>query len=80
MAGALFHSVTSWEPTLKEKEDSLTPGRISHVFFFPSKSYQTLKDKDRDWSTDTAGGSLKKKQKDLEKAEGLEESVKKLIV
>ena len=84
MAGALFHSVTSWEPTPKEEGDLCTPGRISHVYFFPKKSYETLKDKPKLWAKCTAGGSLVKKEEDLEEevegSKDLEESVKKLVV
>ena len=69
-----MHSVTSWEPTPKEEGDLCTPGRTSHVFFFPKKSYQTPEDKSKLWAKRTAGGSLVKKEEDLE------ESVKKLVV
>ena len=93
MAGALFHSVTSWEPAPSEKGDPFTPGRISHVFFFPGKSFQALKDKGRGWAVNSIGGLLKKVEEDIkeeaedgeevedtEDQEGIEESIKNLIV
>jgi hypothetical protein len=35
---------------------SLTPGRISTVFFFPEASYEILKDKEKDWGKKTNYG------------------------
>ena len=42
-----------------EEGQHCTPGRIGHVFFFPEKSYQALKDKPAGWSVSTNGGYLK---------------------
>ena len=58
MAGALFHSVTEWEPTEAEDMEGCTPGRIGHVFFFPEKTYTTLEEKERGWAEKTCGGLL----------------------
>ena len=55
-------------------------GEESDVFFFPKKSYQTLKDKPKHWAKCTAGGLLVKKEKEVEEeievSEDLEEEVK----
>jgi hypothetical protein len=39
-----------------------TPGRVGHVFFFPEKSYATLKGKEGGWSENTNGGLLELKR------------------
>ena len=90
MAGALFHSVTSWKPTPREEGDPFTPGRISHVLFFPNKSYHALKDEGKGWAVTSIGGILKAKEYIKEEAEDIEEeaedqqdiqeSIKNLIV
>ncbi|KAJ7204059.1 hypothetical protein GGX14DRAFT_569659 [Mycena pura] len=38
--------------------NNLTAGRVSHVFFFPQKSLETLEKHGSGWSRDTAGGLL----------------------
>jgi len=59
MAGALYHSVTKWEPTPMKNDNFLTPGRIGHVYFFPQKSYDTLKGKGAGWARKSCGGYVK---------------------
>lgn len=57
MAGALYHSVGAWKPDVKaERGDMVTAGRVSHVFFFPQKSYQLLKGKEPGWAIRTMCG------------------------
>jgi len=58
MAGTLFHSVTAWKPMPMEEGSPFTPGCIGHVFFFPKKSYRTLKGKRKGWARQTCGGAL----------------------
>lgn len=48
-----------------EQKSHYTPGRIGHVFFFPQKSYSTLKDKKKGWSAKTNGGLLELKRLEL---------------
>jgi hypothetical protein len=42
--------------TAIEAQQKITPGRIGSVFFFPSPSYDILKDKKKGWAYQTAFG------------------------
>ena len=58
----IFHKVAKFHPavqTSSEAEQSITPGRIGSVFFFPSASYHILKDKREGWGYQTAFGRNK---------------------
>ena len=74
MAGALFHSVTPWTPTPMKEGSPYTLSHIGHAFFFPERSYNTLKDKRKGWSDDTNGGLLELKRLGLTE-EDLKEDV-----
>lgn len=60
-SGWLYHTVGTWTPAPVSKEwaeAGLTPGRVSHVFYFPKKSFDLLLDKPKEWALDTSGGKL----------------------
>lgn len=59
MAGDLYHAVGEWlpsEPTDAQKKAKLSPGRVSHVFFFPKATAQKLEGKPKGWATSTNWG------------------------
>lgn len=73
MAGALYHSVGAWKPDVQvDRGDMVTPGRISHVFFFPQKSYQKLEGKEPRWAVRTLWGKFADFRRTKEHKESLE--------
>jgi hypothetical protein len=55
----IYHKVSRFYPskqTPTQAEENITPGRIGSVFFFPSPSYDVLKDKEEGWGYKTAFG------------------------
>ncbi|TFK69270.1 hypothetical protein BDN72DRAFT_768154 [Pluteus cervinus] len=42
MSGCLYHAVSEWKPTHATPGQTLTPGRVGNVFFFPHASYEAL--------------------------------------
>ncbi|KAF8057189.1 hypothetical protein FPV67DRAFT_1430549, partial [Lyophyllum atratum] len=55
-ASKIFHAVARWTPKEAKPGDELTPGRIGTVFFTPSLTLETMKDKEPGWSVKTAMG------------------------
>lgn len=51
-----FHQVNTWTPSMGSPDDSLTPGHIGVVGFFPAATLAYLKDKPPHWAIDTALG------------------------
>ncbi|KAJ7817997.1 hypothetical protein B0H14DRAFT_1379582, partial [Mycena olivaceomarginata] len=61
MSAILYHGVQPWAPTPVPDHraiNHITPGRVSTVFFCPSKTAETLADKPPHWNRDRAGGLL----------------------
>ena len=62
-AGILFHKVARWTATvqtLEQQAENVTPGRIGNVFFFPTPSFEVLKDKPPLWGQVTSFGRYEK--------------------
>jgi hypothetical protein len=58
-SSSIFHKVATFIPhqqTLKQKAEKLTPGCIGTVMFFPTESYELLKDKYPRWGQMTNFG------------------------
>ncbi|GLB45874.1 hypothetical protein LshimejAT787_3500020 [Lyophyllum shimeji] len=59
LSGLLYHAVGPWKPDLDAPQHGkITPGRISHVFFFPKKSLDVLEGKPPLWALRTGWGKL----------------------
>ncbi|GLB36943.1 hypothetical protein LshimejAT787_0312300 [Lyophyllum shimeji] len=59
LSGLLYHAVGAWKPDLDAPQHGkITPGRISHVFFFPKKSLDVLEGKPPLWALRTGWGKL----------------------
>ncbi|KAG6905514.1 hypothetical protein DXG01_002283 [Tephrocybe rancida] len=54
LAGSLYHAVGDWEPEVSPS--TVSPGRVSHVFFFPKKSFALLEGKPAQWANNTMTG------------------------
>jgi len=62
-AGIFFHKVAHWTPavqTVEQQAENVTPGRIGNVFFFPTPSFEILKDKPPLWGQVTNFGRYEK--------------------
>lgn len=56
IAGHIYHHVSEWEPLAADKDDTVTPGRVGNVFFFPKASLAELKGKPAGWFKAKGGG------------------------
>jgi len=55
----IYHKVAPFiakAQTAKQKAESVTPGRIGTVFFFPQASYEILEGKKKGWGRKTNFG------------------------
>ncbi|KAK7015246.1 hypothetical protein R3P38DRAFT_2518770, partial [Favolaschia claudopus] len=57
MSGLLYHTVGTWKSGSHISSNGITPGRVSHVFFFPQASFNELKDKPGSWMVATMAGA-----------------------
>jgi hypothetical protein len=58
-SSTIYHKVTRFNPsnqTESEADQKIIPGRIGTVLFFPSESYNILKDKRPRWGLETGFG------------------------
>nr|GAT45937.1 predicted protein [Mycena chlorophos] len=56
---SVLHALDDWTPTLPPwhmAERRVTPGRFSHVFFFPQQAYDVLEGKAKGWLLSSEGG------------------------
>jgi len=56
MAGQIYHHVSKWEALPAAEGDTVTPGRVGNVFFFPKASLTELKGKPAGWFKAEGGG------------------------
>ena len=49
MAGQVYHNVGKWKAISASEGDTVTPGRVGNVFFFPRASLDELKGKPAGW-------------------------------
>ncbi|KAI0337478.1 hypothetical protein BDW22DRAFT_1339734 [Trametopsis cervina] len=55
---ALVHGVFTWKPVGISNTNSVSAGRVSHVFFNHDTAFNILKNKPVEWRMRTAGGAL----------------------
>jgi len=59
----IYHKVAKFQPSMQTEEQAqqkITPGRIGSVFFFPTASYEILRNKKPGWASRTAFGKNEK--------------------